>query len=146
MADRVNVQVQFKKAVWTCPACGQEDIEDRPMEGGASYVHTCSKCGKEFNQSGPNMREYNGSINYTPEQYEALKSEDLAVEKKKRCDDWLYSVKNPPPYVEPKSFELIAEKETKLQEIQALDLRIQELQLKEARVAELSTKIEEKIG
>ncbi len=82
--DRVVVQVQFKKAIWTCPACGQEDIEDRPMGGGASYVHACSKCGNEFNQSGPNMKEYNGSINYTPEQYEKLKAEDLTAEKTKR--------------------------------------------------------------
>ena len=131
MADRIRVQVQFKKALWTCPSCKAEEWEDRPMEGGASYEHTCKECSAEFNQSGPNMKEYNGTVNYTPEEYEKLKAEDLATAKQKPADDWLYSVKNPPKYVEPTAEQLLAEKESKLQEIQALDSRIAEAQSKE---------------
>jgi predicted RNA-binding Zn-ribbon protein involved in translation (DUF1610 family) len=41
MNDRIRIQVMFRKAIWICPNCGQEDIEDRPIEGGASYEHDC---------------------------------------------------------------------------------------------------------
>jgi hypothetical protein len=98
--DRVRIQVQFKKFIWLCPVCGLEDIVDAKMEGGNEYVHTCAN-GHSFNQSGPNMKEYNGTVNYTPEEYEKKTEEDVAVDKQKPCDDWLYSVKNPPAYVEP---------------------------------------------
>jgi len=124
MADRIRVQVQYRKALWTCPSCKTEEWEDRPMEGGASYEHTCKECSAKFNQSCGNMKEYNGTVNYTPEEYETLKSEDLATAKQKPADDWLYSVKNPVPYVEPTKEQLEAEKEQKLQEVASLDARI----------------------
>src|SRR4030042_584267 len=68
-ADRVSVQVEFKKFIWLCPVCGQEDIVDANVGGGNEYIHTC-KNGHTFNQSGPNMKEYNGTLRYTPEEYE----------------------------------------------------------------------------
>ena len=124
MSDRIIVQVQFKKFIWLCPKCGQEDIVDAKVGGGNEYVHTCSKCAAEFNQSGPNMKEYNGSINYTPTEYESLKAEDLATAKKSRCDKWLYDWKNPPEYVEPTKADLEAEKAQKQAEVDALQSRI----------------------
>lgn len=123
--DRVRVQIQFKKAIWTCPVCGLEEIEDRPMNGGASYEHTCAN-GHKFNQSGLNMREYNGSVSYTEEEYAKKTEEDIAIDKQKPCDDWLYSVKNPPPYVEPTKEQLEAEKSELLARVSSLDVKITE--------------------
>jgi hypothetical protein len=123
--DRVNVQVQFKKFVWTCPVCKAEDIVDANVGGGNTYEHTC-KNGHKFNQSGNNMREYNGCLSYTPSDYEAIKSEDLIAEKKKRCDDWLYSVKNPPAYVEPTLKDYENMRAEKQKEIDELDTKIAE--------------------
>lgn len=100
MTDRIRVQIQFKKFIWTCPICGLEDIVDASMTGGNTYEHTCAN-GHTFNQSCGNMKEYNGTVNYTPEDYEKKTEEDIAVDKQKPCDDWLYQVKNPPAYVEP---------------------------------------------
>ena len=120
MADRIRVTVTYRKALWTCPSCKTEEWEDRPMEGGASYEHTCKECSAKFNQSC--MKEYNGTVNYTPEEYEKVDAKALATAKQKPADDWLYSVKNPPPYVEPSKKDLenmLAEKQaevTKLQE------------------------------
>ena len=108
--DRIVVQVQFKKALWTCPFCKQEDVEDRPMGGGASYEHTCSACGKKFNQSGPNMKEYNGSINYSEAEYKSIADKAIEDEKTARYDAWIYEVKNPPAYVEPSKADLEREK------------------------------------
>lgn len=101
MADRIKTQIQFKKALWTCPTCGQEDLEDRPVGGGASYTHSCSKCLTKFNQSGSNMREYNGILTYTPEEYSILSEEKIAEDKQTAFDGWIYDIKNPQPYVEP---------------------------------------------
>ena len=123
MADRIRVQVQFKKVLWICPRCALEEWEDRPMEGGAEYVHTC-KNGHTFNQSAGAMREYNGTVNYTPEEYEVVKAEDLALAKQKPADDWLYSVKNPPPYVEPTKEQLEAELAEKQAEVNRLTEQI----------------------
>jgi hypothetical protein len=116
MADRIRVQVQYRKALWTCPTCKVEEWEDRPMEGGAEYTHTC-KNGHKFNQSCGAMKEYNGTVNYTPEDYDKLDPKDLETAKQKPADDWLYSVKNPPPYVEPTKQELekmLAEKQAEV--------------------------------
>lgn len=122
--DRIRVQVQYRKALWTCPSCKFEEWEDRPMDGGASYEHTCKECSAKFNQSGSNMREYNGSVHYSPEEYETLKSEDLATAKQKPADDWLYSVKNPPAYVEPTKAELEAQLAEKQAEVDKLTAEI----------------------
>ncbi len=124
MADRIRIQVIFRKVIWACPSCGQEDFEDRNMSGGDSYEHDCSNCSAHFNQSGPNMREYNGSVKYTPEEYEALKDGELATAKQALVDKWLYDVKNPPAYVEPTKEQLETEKTEKQAEVDALQARI----------------------
>lgn len=119
--DRVRIQVLFKKALWTCPVCKLEEWEDRPMDGGASYEHTC-KNGHKFNQSGNNMKEFNSSVSYTPEEYDTLKNEDLISEKQGKADAWLDSVKNPPPYVEPKISDyenMIADKQAEIAQLQS---------------------------
>ena len=124
MDDRINIQVQFKKAVWTCPSCSQEDIEDRPMNGRAEYVHTCSSCSVKFNQSGNNMKEYNGCINYGIDEYNHKVQEDIDKEKQTRCDAWLYEVKNPPTYVEPSKEVLEQLKAEKQAEVDKLQVQI----------------------
>jgi len=124
-SDRVNVQVQFKKALWTCPQCGLEDVEDRPMEGGASYEHTC-KNGHTFNQSGPNMKEYNGCITYPKDEYDTIKVEDIVAEKTKRCDEWIYEVKNPKPYVEPTEADLTNMINDHMRQVEELGLKLKE--------------------
>jgi len=101
MADRIITQVHFQKFLWTCPKCGQEDVVDASMIGGNEYIHDCSACSAHFNQSGPNMKEYNGSLSMLTSEYKAKKEKDITDEKTKKFDDWLYKVKNPPPYVEP---------------------------------------------
>lgn len=106
--DRVRVQVQFKKVLWVCPVCGLEEAEDRNVSGGDSYVHTCAN-GHSFNQSGQNMREYNGTISYTEDEYAKVTEKDLSDVKTSVFDSWVYSIKNPPPYVEPTKEELRAE-------------------------------------
>jgi transcription elongation factor Elf1 len=122
MADRISVRVEFKKFVWTCPTCKQEDIENAKVAGGNNYVHTCSKCGAKFNQSGPNMKEYNGCLQYPYDKYPEIKQEDIDTEKATRCEKWLYSVKNPPAYVEPTKTDLenmLAEKQAEVTKLQA---------------------------
>lgn len=99
--DRVSVKVEFKKALWTCPVCKQEDVEDMKVAGGNEYTHTCSKCGMKFNQSGANMKEYNGCLSYPYTDYPGIKQEDITAEKVLRFDKWVYEIKNPPVYVEP---------------------------------------------
>lgn len=130
MMDRIMTQIRFKRVLWTCPKCGQEDFEDRNMSGGQSYEHSCSVCLAKFNQSGTNMREYNGVICYTPEEYKTLKDEDLIKTKQVLVDKWLYEVKNPPPYIEPTPEELQAEIDAKQQEIDSLMARIEEAKTK----------------
>jgi hypothetical protein len=123
--DRVSVRVEYKKALWTCPICGIEEIEDRPVSGGASYEHTC-KNGHTFNQSGPNMKEYNGTVSYSEAEYAQKKSEDIAKEKKDKCDAWLYEVKHPAPYIEPTKADLEREKSELTDRINSLQMRIDE--------------------
>jgi hypothetical protein len=128
MADRIRVQIQFKKFLWACPLCSEEEWEDRPMEGGVSYEHIC-KNGHTFNQSGSNMKEYNGTVNYTQAEYKVLKAEDLAKDKQKPADDWIYSVKNPIPYVEPKVEDIdrmILEKQQEIASLKAQKAEINE--------------------
>ena len=111
MLHRMNLQVRFITAIWLCPVCAKEDTEERNVDGGDSYEHTCSECGVKFNQSGPNLRKYEGAINYTPTDIdisEALKNEEaikevkdkISADKKKYVDEKHYDFKNPPPYEE----------------------------------------------
>lgn len=107
--DRVTVQVQFRKALWTCPKCGHEDVEDLNISGGNTYEHNCSKCGAHFNQSGPNMREYNGSIRYLPEEYEKAGSKKIEDAKKAMFNEWKNEIKRPARAAEPTEKELTGE-------------------------------------
>lgn len=95
--DRVSVRVEFKKAVWTCPICGQEDIQDLIVSGGNDYTHKCSKCGQWFN----NFKEYNGTLSYPYDDYLKVSDEIKDEKKKELCDKWIYEIKHPPVYVEP---------------------------------------------
>lgn len=99
--DRIMVQVRFKKFLWTCHKCAQEDVVEASMNGGNEYVHTCSACSAVFNQSGSNLRQYDGC--YTTPQEDYTKLDETAVEKAKsdQFNAWLDGVKNPPAYVEP---------------------------------------------
>lgn len=130
MSDRIRIQVQFKKFVWTCPICAVEEFEDRPMEGGASYEHTCVN-GHKFNQSGSNKREYNGTVNYTEAEYAVKTDKDLADKKQAIVDAWLKEVKNPPPYIEPTREELEKLKAEKQEEVDRLQTQI------DAKIAEV---------
>jgi len=121
--DRVQVQVCFRKALWTCPVCGIEEIEDRNMSGGDSYEHTC-KNGHKFNQSGSNMKEYNGCLLYPKGQYETMKQKDIDAEKTKRMDDWIYEIKHPPVYVEPSVEDLEKEQVGLMEQVNLLQERI----------------------
>ena len=117
--DRIRVQIQFRRFLWTCPKCKKEDYEDRDMAGGQSYEHTCSACAAKFNQT--HMKEYNGCITYTPEEYEVIKEQDVAEKKQALVDKWVYDVKNPPPYVEPSREDLekmLADKQAEVSELQ----------------------------
>ena len=97
----VQVQVRFKKVMWKCPACGNEEAELMNVKGGNSYEHTCSKCGKGFNQSGDNMWVCEGAVNTPIAEYNTLKSEEIDTKVNAQFDEQLYQKKNPAPYVEP---------------------------------------------
>lgn len=93
--DRIKLVREFKRVLWTCPICQLEDFEDRPMNGGASYEHTC-KNGHKFNQSCGAMKEYNGALSYTPEEYENVTEEEVSNKKDDCINKWIYDLKNPP--------------------------------------------------
>ena len=119
--DRVSVQVEFKKALWTCPKCSQEDTTDMYVQGGNDYEHNCSKCGARFNQSGSNMKEYNGCLRYPIADYSKVSEKAKTDEKTKRFNDWVYEVKHPPAYIEPTKEileQLMAEKQAEVNELQ----------------------------
>lgn len=99
--DRILTQIMFKKVLWACPSCGQEDTEDFNVGGGNTYEHNCSNCSTHFNQSGSNMREYNGCINIAVDDYATMTPQDVASLKQERFDAWVTMIKNPPAYVEP---------------------------------------------
>ena len=124
MSDRIMTQVRFKRVLWTCPQCKQEDIEDRSMTGGDSYVHTCSSCSEKFNQSCGRMKEYNGCITMLASEYETKQETDITAEKKKLFDDWVYGMKNPPKYVEPTKEELEKMRDEKAAEVAELERQI----------------------
>jgi hypothetical protein len=127
--DRIKITREFKRVLWVCPTCGLEEQEDRPMNGGASYVHTC-KNGHTFNQSCGAMKEYNGVLSYPYDTYGTVKEEDVEAEKTLRFEKWVYDIKNPVPYVEPKASDIQAEIDSKLQEIQSLEARKIEIEAK----------------
>jgi transcription elongation factor Elf1 len=131
--DRISVKVEFKKFWWTCPKCGQEDIEDAKVAGGNDYTHICSKCSAKFNQSAGNMKEYNGCLSYPYETYASVKEEDVETQKTTLVEAWVYSVKNPPPYVEPSLQDLqnmLAEKQAEV------DRLTEQIQAKEAIIGD----------
>ena len=122
--DRIRIQRIFKRVLWTCPSCSQEDYEDRNMTGGNEYIHICSSCSKEFNQSCGAMREYNGCLSYTPEEYDTIKEEDVTTTKDTLVAEWVYKIKNPAPYVEPTKEQLEAELAEKQAEVDRLQEQI----------------------
>jgi hypothetical protein len=56
------------------------------------------------------MKEYNGTVNYTPEEYAKVDAKALATAKQAPAEAWLYAVKNPPPYTPPSKAELESQK------------------------------------
>jgi hypothetical protein len=106
MNDRISVRVEFKKALWICPFCSQEDIEDLNVSGGNKYEHECSSCGKWFNS----FKSFSSALTFPYETYPEIKKEDIDAEKTRLCEQWSYSIKNPPPVVEPTKQQLEAEK------------------------------------
>jgi len=92
--DRVNVQIQFKKGIFECK--GGREMVDWNVGGGNDYTHVC-KDGTKLNM----FREYNGTVKFTPDEYIEVDDKALAVAKQAQVDEWLYTVDNPPPYVEP---------------------------------------------
>ena len=114
--DRVNVQVQFRKALWSCPS-GNE-ITDLNVGTPSVYEHTCSD-GTWLNS----FKEYNGVLTYTPEEFEKADSKEKDTAKDKLVNDWLYQVKNPPVYIEPTPEDLQKEIDSKTQEIQEITAR-----------------------
>ena len=123
--DRVNVQVRFRRGIFTCK-CGQEDIVDWSMSGGNTYENNCSKCGAWSNS----FTNYSGCISYTPEEYEALKAEDIVQAKDDLVADFIYQQKNPPPYVEPTAEEVQKMIDEKQAEIDTLTVQKSEIEAK----------------
>ena len=94
MFNRAKVQVQFRKGIWICEDCGQEDWQDFNVDGYNNvYEHNCSNCNKWSNS----FKEYNGYLSYTPEEYQTLDESVIVSAKQSLCDEWLVGVKNPPP-------------------------------------------------
>lgn len=124
MADRIMTQVKFWKALWTCPECKTEDVVEMNLAGGNEYVHTCSHCGKEFNQSCNNMRSFRGCVTYSKTEYDAKKSAEIETDKTALFNKWVYEIKNPPKYVEPTKEELEKMRDEKQSEIDELQTKI----------------------
>ena len=103
--DRIIVQRQFRKALWTCP-CGQEDTTDLNLGTPSVYEHNCSACGKWSNS----FKEYNGCLTYSPEEYEKLGEQEITAEKEKRVSEWIVETKKPIVIYEPTKEDLEAEK------------------------------------
>ena len=127
MADRIKILREFRRVLWVCPSCGQEDYEDFNVSGGNEYIHTCSNCSNKFNQSAGAMKEYNGTLSYTQEAYDELTEQEIEDAKDAQFSKWIYNIQHPLPYVEPTKEEL---------ERQKADL--------ERQVAEVQTQIDTK--
>jgi predicted RNA-binding Zn-ribbon protein involved in translation (DUF1610 family) len=127
MADRLTVRVEFKRALWTCPKCGTEDIEDMSPAGGNTYEHNCSRCGAWFNS----FKEYNGVLQYPLEGYDKVDPADIDKEKQRRMDAWIVEIKNP----------VIAKEPTK-EELEQVKLALeQEIVQKTQQITEVTAKI-----
>ncbi len=120
MADMVVVQVRFRKALWICPQCGQEDVEDFNVEGGNKYEHNCSNCNTWFNT----FKDYHGVLSMSSSEYASKQQKDIDGEKKKKFDDWVLSIKNPPAVVEPTKEELEVEKSRLMLRVNSIQSQI----------------------
>ena len=121
MADRVRVQVIFKKFLWLCPACGQEDVDDANVGSENVEEHDCSVCQAHFVRGKRNPDEHTFCINYTLEEYEKLTAESLANTKSNIMNSRVAEIKNPPVYQEPSVEvleELKAEKQAEVDRLQ----------------------------
>jgi len=124
--DRIMVQVRFKKVLWTCPSCSQEDEEDMNVAGGNTYEHDCSSCFAHFNQSNNNMKTCSGLVTMLKSEYDAKDEAEIAIEKQSVFDKTVYAWKNPPEYVEPTKEDLEQQRARLLVEVNDLDVKITE--------------------
>jgi predicted RNA-binding Zn-ribbon protein involved in translation (DUF1610 family) len=120
--DRVKIQVEYRKALWICPKCGQEDITDLNVGTPSVYEHNCSKCGQWSNS----FKEYNGVASYSQEDYAKVTANDLKTEKDAKVDAWIYDIKHPAPYVEPTIAELESQKTELQNQLTSLQVKIDE--------------------
>ena len=111
--DRTSVVTEFRSIIWTCPKCGQEDVEYMPIGGGGSHEHDCSACGQHFNGpiGRPGRLVYHGTVKTDPTEYAALDAKAVTERKRVRVTEWLAGVKNPPKAIEPTAADLEREKE-----------------------------------
>ena len=119
MGDRLITQIRFRKALWTCPKCGQEDVEDFNIDGGNTYEHTCSACSAWFNS----FKEYDGCIGYPKDDYDSKDQRDIEADKIEAFEKWRYDQRHPPEYKEPTTEELQVEIDQKQTEIDSLQAR-----------------------
>jgi predicted nucleic acid-binding Zn-ribbon protein len=127
--DRISVKREFRRVLWTCPFCLQEDYQDRKVSGGDEYVHVCSKCGKSFNQSGNNMKEYNGCLSYTLDEYSKVKEKDISNKKNELMARWVKEIKNPQVAVKPTKENLRQMKKERLDEADRIQRQIDEVEV-----------------
>jgi len=126
MTDRTKVLIQFRQTIWTCPACGQEDIVDASMDGGNVYEHDCSACGQHFNGpiGRPGRLDYTGTVSLAPEDHAEADAETIKTRKSEVVNRWLDSMKNPPKAIEPTAADLEREQEDLLRRADELTTRI----------------------
>jgi hypothetical protein len=147
-ADRVIVQVQFRKALWQCP--GGDEVTDLNVGTPSVYEHTCSD-----NTWLNSFKEYNGTLRYTPDEFEKADSTDKAKAKQEAFDKWVYEIKHPVPYVEPQLSDYINIYNERIQDAQQYldkiaekgskqDLEVVKANL-DAKVADVAVKIQAKI-
>ena len=151
MSDRIMVQVRFKKLLWVCPSCGQEDVVDANPSGGNTYEHNCSACDQWFNS----FKTYDGMLTIPQEEFDKKTEQDIVDDKTAQFDGWLYEVKNPPVVVEPSKEDLQSLYEQKVTEAnRQLEILTEKLTSEElavvkasidAQSAELSAQIGSKI-
>jgi len=97
MADQIIIQVRFKKLLWICPKCQQEDVVDASVTGGNTYEHNCSKCDTWFNT----FKTYEGIYSIPKDEYDKIDSQALEDAKTAQFNTWLDTIHNPPVYVAP---------------------------------------------
>lgn len=132
--DTINVQVRFLKGIFACP--DGDEIVDWSTKGGNEYEHIC-KDGTWLNS----FKRYEGSINYSKEEYENINVEDIAIEKQKRVDEWIYQVKNPPPYIEPTEADYKQMIDDKMAEINIYSDKITDKVILESIKADFESKV-----